>query len=103
MTQADSLTGVLVQCGVLIVIGALMVLVMRLVRFRPAAPSIPDPRRSALWACCAIGVGWMLVLVLFVVTRGNTVKGDEPQVVSHASVGAVTAQSQERMPRSKSL
>jgi hypothetical protein len=70
--EATSLGDVLLQCGVLVVLGAFLTVIVHVLRFRPRAPVISNPRSSAIWALFAVGVGWTLVIALLLLTAGNT-------------------------------
>ena len=64
MIEADSLTGLLLQCAALAALGALVALLARLLRLPRAARALPGPRAGALWALLAVGIGWILVIGL---------------------------------------
>ncbi len=57
MIETDSLADVLIQCAILVVLGALVALLVRALRFRHRAHVVSNPRAAALWALCAICVG----------------------------------------------
>lgn len=93
MIEVSSFREVLVQCAVLVVLGALLVPLVRLLRFRQSAPSISRPRASSLWALAAIGVGWMLAMSLFFVAAGNgPIESGDSQDVSCANAEDVVGQ-----------
>lgn len=93
MTESNSLTGILVQVGGLIVIGALMMLLMRLLRFRARSYAIASPRASALWALCAIGASLMLVMGLLLINSGDAnVEGRDTNSNPRGSAGDVLGQ-----------
>lgn len=71
MTEDTSIVSVLVQCAVFVAVGALLVPLVRTLRFRPSAQTIPAPRASSLWALGALSVGWVLVMAFFFATRGG--------------------------------
>lgn len=93
MIEVSSFREVLVQCAVLAVLGALLVPLVHLLRFRKSALSISRPRESSLWALAAIGVGWMLVISLFLVAAGNgTSESEDSQDVSPTNAEDVVGQ-----------
>lgn len=93
MIEANSLAEILLQCGVLLLLGALLMPLGRLLRFRHSEPGISNPRSSALWALFAIGVGWVLVLAfLLAVSGGARIESRDSQYVSDANAGDVVAQ-----------
>ncbi len=93
MIEADSLADMLLQYGLLVLLGALLMPLGRLLRFRQSEPAISNPRSSALWALFAIGAGWVLVLAfLLAVSGGGRMESQDSQRVSDANAGDVVAQ-----------
>jgi hypothetical protein len=80
MIEANSLTSLLIQFGVLIILGGLVALIVRLLRFRHTERAASNRWRGALWAILAISIGWLLVMAIIFATGG-----DEPVKPSASS------------------
>ena len=87
------MTDIIVQLAGLIVLTALMMLLIRRLHFASAAESISNPRQSAVWALCAIGVSLTLVVAILLINSGGTsVETPTSQTTRSAGAGDVVGQ-----------
>jgi len=91
MLDVSSTEGFFVQCTALLVLGALVAVLVRLLRFRDSVSGISAARSSSLWALLAICAGWLLVVAVHFALRGD-VGPQHWQSVSPAGPGDVIGQ-----------
>lgn len=71
MGEPSTLGDLAVQCLVLIALGAIVVFLVRGLRFRYLNDLITRPGSSSLWALAAIFMGWILTSLLLLVGNGG--------------------------------
>ena len=93
MIESNSLTGVLIQSAGLVVLGALLVPLVRVLRFQHRETVFINLRSSALWALFAVGAGWVIVMAVFLILSVHApIDSPDTQGVSTAGLGDAVGQ-----------